>query len=213
MTYAKYLLKFCAIGLYFILIATCVPTVFAQSQDDTHPCLLSVNKVTPLDVSLWTGAALFAPEILENIEIIYTYPIDDVPIDDVTKSSNFLLIGKRYSDKQLLVEGWLSSFVQKNDIPASTALSAAGTMMAFSAGRGAILDIEDRLLITRDQIQDLADYSGEKRHWTLNQSWESAITHHSKKREYSQIEVNPDILFMPQGASPLLSCLDAESVE
>ena len=217
MTYVKYPLKFCAIGLYCNLIATCVPTTFAQSQDDTHPCLLSVNKVTPLDVSLWTGAALFAPEISENIEIIYTYPIDDVLRDDVTNSSKIdidsILIGKIVSDNQLVVERPLSSLVQEN------------SWATHRIARPEVnLDIEDRWFIAGDQIQNLPDgYSGEKRHWTLKQSWESAMTHSNKRvlaEEYSQIEVNPDTSLMRQGsdsqrkgAGPLLSCLDAESVE
>ena len=241
MIYVKYPLKCCAIGLYFILIATWVPTAFAQSQDDAHPCLLSVNKVTPLDVSFWTGAALFAPEILENIEIIYTYPIDGVLRDDVlidaeTKLSkintNSILIGKLGSVNQFVVKGSLSSLlVQENNLPSAMAL----------ARPGAIPDTEDRAIqngflalirnhagaenwaITRDQIPNLPDYSGEKKYWTSKQRWESAMAHSKKQvwaEEYSQIDVNPDTPLMRQGsdgqrkwAVPLQSCLDAASVE
>ena len=230
MIYVKYPLKCCAIGLYFILIATCVPTAFAQSQDDAHPCLLSVNKVTPLDVSFWTGAALFAPEILENIEIIYTYPIGYV-----TESSKIdidsILIGKIDSDNQLVVESSLSSLVQKNNHSSELALAMQGAISdtedrAIQNGFLALIrnhaGAEDRVII-RDQIQNLPDYSDENRYWTLKQSWESAMAHSMKQvwaEEYSQIEVNPDTSLMRQGsdsqrkgAGPLLSCLDAESVE
>ena len=160
---------------------------------------------------------MFAPEILENIEIIYTYPIDGVMRDAVTNLSKIdidsILIGKIVSDNQLVVERPLSSLVQEN--------SWATLRIARP---GANLDIEDRWFIAGDQIQNLPDgYSGENRYWTLKQSWESAMTHSNKRvlaEEYSQIEVNPDTSLMRQGsnsqrkgAGPLLSCLDAESVE
>ena len=241
MTYAKYPLKFCAIGLYFILIATCVPTAFAQSLNDTYPCKLFVKSVTPLDVSLWTGAALFAPEVLENIEIIYTYPIDDGLSNDfleaLTKSiineTNSILIGKEISEDQLVVEGSFSSWFDTR------------SAMAHSAEPGAISDTEyfkstigsflqnqnsaEAWIIAGDQIQDLPiGYNdGERRiRWTWKQSWESAESTMAqfKKQgwaeEYSQIKVNPDTPSMRQGSDsqrkwtfPLQSCLDAASVE
>ena len=223
MTYAKYPLKFCAIGLYFILIATCVPTAFAQSQDYTLPCLLSVNKVTPRDVSLWTGAALFAPEILEKIEIIYTYPIDgvlrnDVLIDAETNlrkiNTNSILIGKLGSVNQFVVKGSLSSLLaQENNPHPAKAL----------ARPRAISDTEDRA-ITRDQIPNLPDYSGEKKYWTSKQRWESAIAHSKKQvwaeSQIDQIEAEHGVSIEHQGSDgqrkwtfPRKSCLEAASVE
>ena len=105
MIHAKYSLKFCAIGLYFISIVTCLPTVSALAQaSDYETCLLSVSKVTPLYISLWTAAVLSAPKSLENIKIIYAYPRDAVDVEKMTeRNTDNWLVGEIDNDRQLVI--------------------------------------------------------------------------------------------------------------
>ena len=164
MTHAKYSLKFCAISLY--LISTCLPTAFAQSQAG---CLLSVNKVTPLYVSLWAGAVLTAPKSLENIKIIYTYPINvgyaqlaDAVGVEKTNIDNWL-VGKIDNDRQLVIGK-----------PPPIATLRPSQENDWLEG---LTDPERNGLniVTDNQIKALSDSSDEKIYWTSKLRWESAI--------------------------------------
>ena len=149
LTHAKYPLKFCAVGLYLILIGTCLPTAFTQTQaeaDETH--LLYVNKVTPLYVSLWTGAVLFAPKSLENIEVIFLYPIDAVEESDTRNIGNWLW-GSIDNDRQLVIRRPSSSDID---------------------------DIRGELsIVTESQIQTLPEPGQDQVYWTSKPRWEEAI--------------------------------------
>lgn len=84
-----------------IAAAALLMTVAAQAADLQ---VLYINKVSPRTVAWWTGMVIFAPENLENIEIIYLYPIEkleeshliglDYAIAKRNGSSDRLLIGR-----------------------------------------------------------------------------------------------------------------------
>ena len=207
MANAKYSLKFCAINLYLILIGTCLPTVSALAQagvDET--CLLSVNKVTPLYVSLWTGAVLFAPKSLENIKIIYAYPRDAVDIEKTTKrNTGNWLVGEIDNDRQLVIgrpssqENYHSWFERS--------LSESLKPDGFNN------------IVTDSQIQALSDSVSEKVYWTSKLRWKSAISWATHKKQaldekYSQTDVNSnteEALFkVLKRTNPPSSCLNTE---
>ena len=183
MIHAKYSLKFCAIGLYFISIVTCLPTVSALAQaSDYETCLLSVSKVTPLYISLWTAAVLSAPKSLENIKIIYAYPRDAVDVEKMTeRNTDNWLVGEIDNDRQLVIgrpssqENYHSWFERS--------LSESSESNGFNN------------IVSDSQIQALSDSVYEKVYWTSKLRWQSAInwaTHNKQvlDEKYSQTDVN-----------------------
>lgn len=166
LTCAKCSLKFCTASLYLISIGTCLPSAFAQSQasaDET--CLLYVNQVSSFYVSLWTGAVLFAPKSLENIEIIYLYPMDAVEESDKRNIENWL-VGKIDNDKQLVI-GKLPS--QNN--------SDWADLSSYSSESGM------SKIVTDSPIPALSDSNREKVFWTSKLRWKSAIDWATRKQK------------------------------
>ena len=158
LTRAKWSLKFCTVSLYLISIGTCLPTAFAQSQASAYEtCLLSVNQVSPFYISLWTGAVLFAPKSLENIEIIYLYPMDAVEESDKRNIENWL-IGKIDNDRQLVIGK-----------PPYQDNSNWGEHLSYLSESGL------SKIVTDSPIPTLSDSNREKMFWTSKLRWKSAL--------------------------------------
>ena len=178
LTCAKWPLKFCTVSLYLISIGTCIPSAFAQSQASAYETgLLSVNQVSPFYVSLWTGAVLFAPKSLENIEIIYLYPMDAVEESDKRNIENWL-IGKIENDRQLVI-GKPPSQDNTNWGELSLYLSESGLSK----------------IVTDSPIPALSDSNHEKIYWTSKLRWNNAIdwaTHKQKVwvEKYPKADIN-----------------------
>ena len=166
LTCAKWPLKFYTASLYLISIGTCLPSAFAQSQASAYETyLLYVNQISTFYVSLWTGAVLFAPKSLENIEIIYMYPMDAVEESDKRNIENWF-IGKIDNDRQLLI-GKPPSQNNSNWAEHLSYLSESGL----------------NKIVTDSPIPDLSDSNSEKVFWTSKLRWKSAIdwaTHKQK---------------------------------
>lgn len=146
LNHAKIPLKFCAVGLCLISIGTCFPTALAHPHagaDEIY--LLSVKRVTSLYATLWTGAILFAPKRMEDIEIIYSYSIDAVEELDTRNIGNWLW-GNLENDRQLVIRRPTSSDVD-----------------------------DSWRIVTESWIRTLPAPSREQVYWTSKVRWKEAI--------------------------------------